>query len=205
MLKNSLERLEAWRTIILFLVLVIVLTSPFHYAIVNLYPSRIYVGAIMWCPAIAAFITLKIKGRKISSLPWNWGSWKFIRWSYFIPALYGLITYILIWTFGFGSLADEEAIADWGKELGLFICCMEEGETGQKQLLDNYPEELIKNAKATAYFGGEFDFEKMNFFQKMIVKKVAHIDHSTSKMDYEAIRKFSKKMDRVFNPFLFLV
>jgi len=120
MLKNSLERLEAWRTIILFLVLVIVLTSPFHYAIVNLYPSRIYVGAIMWCPAIAAFITLKIKGRKISSLPWNWGSWKFIRWSYFIPALYGLITYILIWTFGFGSLADEEAIADWGKELGLF-------------------------------------------------------------------------------------
>jgi len=92
-----------------------------------------------------------------------------------------------------------------GKELGLFICCMEEGETGQKQLLDNYPEELIKNAKATAYFGGEFDFEKMNFFQKMIVKKVAHIDHSTSKMDYEAIRKFSKKMDRVFNPFLFLV
>lgn len=120
MLKNSSERLEAWRTIILFLVLVIVLTSPFHYAIVNLYPSRIYVGAIMWCPAIAAFITLKIKGRKISSLPWNWGSWKFIRWSYFIPALYGLITYILIWTFGFGSLADEEAIADWGKELGLF-------------------------------------------------------------------------------------
>ena len=73
----------------------------------------------MWCPAIAAFITLKIKGRKISSLPWNWGSWKFIRWSYFIPALYGLITYILIWTFGFGGLANEEAIKDWGEELGL--------------------------------------------------------------------------------------
>lgn len=120
MLDKSSERKEAWKTIFLFLVLVVVLTSPFHYAIVNLYPSRIYVGAIMWCPAIAAFITLKIKGRKISSLHWNWGNWKYIRWSYVVPALYGIITYILIWTFGFGDLANKEAITEWGKDLGLF-------------------------------------------------------------------------------------
>ncbi|MBO0330353.1 CPBP family intramembrane metalloprotease [Muricauda sp. CAU 1631] len=74
----------------------------------------------MWCPAIAAFITLKIKGRKISSLNWNWGDWKYIRWSYFIPALYGIITYLLIWVFGFGGLANREIITEWGKELGLF-------------------------------------------------------------------------------------
>lgn len=120
MLKNVSERKEAWKTIFLFLTLVITLTSPLHYAIVKLYPSRIYVGAIMWCPAIAAFITLKIKGRKISSLNWNWGNWKYIRRSYFIPALYGIITYVLIWFFGFGSLANKEVIIDWGKELGLF-------------------------------------------------------------------------------------
>lgn len=120
MLKNRSERTEAWKTIILFLVLVIALTSPFHYALVNLYPSRIYVGAIMWCPAIAAFITLKIKGRAVASLNWNWGDWKYIRLSYFIPALYGIITYVLIWIFGFGSLANGEAITAWGKELGLF-------------------------------------------------------------------------------------
>ncbi|WP_034257812.1 CPBP family intramembrane glutamic endopeptidase [Altibacter lentus] len=120
MLENISERKEAWKTIFLFLVLVIVLTSPFHYAIVNLYPSRIYVGAIMWCPAIAAFITLKIKGRKISSLHWNWGNWKYIRWSYVVPALYGIITYVLLWIFGFGNLANSETINEWGKELGLF-------------------------------------------------------------------------------------
>jgi len=119
MLKNISERKEAWRTIFLFLLLVVALTSPFHYAIVNLYPSRIYVGAIMWCPAIATFIILKIKGRKISSLNWNWGDWKYIRLSYFIPALYGIITYILIWILGFGSLANGEAITTWAEELGL--------------------------------------------------------------------------------------
>ncbi|RIV35213.1 CPBP family intramembrane metalloprotease [Flagellimonas lutimaris] len=120
MLKNLSDRKEAWKTIFLFLLLVVALTSPFHYAIVNLYPSRIYVGAIMWCPAIAAFITLKIKGRKITSLNWNWGDWKYIRLSYLIPAFYGIITYVLIWIFELGDLANKEVITDWGAELGLF-------------------------------------------------------------------------------------
>ena len=119
MFKDLSERKDNWKTIFLFILIVVVLTSPFHYAIVNLYPSRIYVGAIMWCPAIATFITLKIKGRKISSLNWHWGDWKYIRWSYFIPALYGIITYLLIWIFGLGSVINSEAIMDWGKELGL--------------------------------------------------------------------------------------
>ena len=118
--ESPLARKEAWKTIFIFLALVILLTSPFHYAIVNLYPSRIYVGAIMWCPAIAAILTLRIKGRKVSSLNWNWGNWKYIRWSYYIPALYGIITYALIWILGFGGLAKSEAIMDWAKELGLY-------------------------------------------------------------------------------------
>jgi len=119
MLKNISERKKAWKTIFIFLALVFAFTSPFHYAIVNLYPSRIYVGAIMWCPAIAAIITLKIQGRKISSLNWSWGNSKYIRLSYIIPAIYGIVTYLLIWIFGFGSLANAEVITDWAKELGL--------------------------------------------------------------------------------------
>ena len=91
------------------------------------------------------------------------------------------------------------------KELGLFICCMEEGDSARKQLMTAYPEELKQKAKSMAVFGGEFDFEKMSFVQKLIVKKVANVNSSTSKVDHEAIRKFSKRMDRVFNPFLFLV
>ncbi|WP_459212031.1 CPBP family intramembrane glutamic endopeptidase [Aquimarina rhabdastrellae] len=73
----------------------------------------------MWCPSIATIITLKLKGRSISSLNWNWGNWKYIRLSYFVPALYGLINYILIWIFGFGNLVNEEVIIEWAKELGL--------------------------------------------------------------------------------------
>jgi menaquinone-dependent protoporphyrinogen oxidase len=63
---------------------------------------------------------------------------------------------------------------------------------------------LLQNAKAPACFGGAFDFKRMNFLEKMIVKKVANVKQSTSKVDFEAVRNFSKRMDRIFNPFLFL-
>jgi membrane protease YdiL (CAAX protease family) len=113
------ERKKTWNTIFIFLAIVAVISSLFYYAIVNLYPSRIYIGGLMWCPAIATIITLKIKRRSISSLNWNWGNWKYIQLSYFIPAIYGLITYILIWIFGFGGFANKKVISDWAKELGL--------------------------------------------------------------------------------------
>ena len=116
---SKLERKEAWNTIAIFLIIVTVFSAVFHYAIVNLYPSRIYIGALMWCPALAAFLTLKIKGKKISSLHWNWGNWKYIRLSYFTPVLYVSITYAAIWLLGFGNIATKETIVTWAKEIGL--------------------------------------------------------------------------------------
>lgn len=119
MLKKTTKGKETWTAILIFLTIVAVISTPFHYAIVNLYPSRIYVGALMWCPAIAAIITLKLKRRPISSIHWKWADWKYIRMSYFIPAIYVLITYILIWIFGLGGLSNEESIMEWATELGL--------------------------------------------------------------------------------------
>ena len=119
MLENVNERKAAWKTIFIFLVLVFAITSPFHYAIVNLYPSRIYVGAIMWCPAIAAILTLRIKGRSVSSLNWKWANSNYTQLAYIVPAIYTIITYGLIWIFGLGSLANEETILGWAKEIGL--------------------------------------------------------------------------------------
>ena len=119
MQENLLERKETWKTIFIFLGIVTITSSLFHYAIVNLYPSRIYIGGLMWCPAIATIITLKLKGRSISSLNWSWTNWKYIRLSYFVPALYVIITYILIWIFGLGGLPNEDIVLEWAKEIGL--------------------------------------------------------------------------------------
>jgi menaquinone-dependent protoporphyrinogen oxidase len=90
------------------------------------------------------------------------------------------------------------------KEIGLFISCLEEGQVAQKLLMDAFPAELVEVAKSTAVFGVEFNFEKMNFIKKFIVKKIAKVKRTNSKVDHQAIHMFSKRMDKIFNPFLFL-
>ncbi len=75
------------------------------------------------------------------------------------------------------------------KPLGLFICGMNVPEY-QSQLEKAFPEELRKHAKSTKVVGGEFLFEKMNFFQKLIVKKISGIKESISKIDENMIEEF---------------
>jgi len=80
------------------------------------------------------------------------------------------------------------------KKLGLFICCMEEGQKAEDQFHQAFPADVIKHASATGIFGGEFNFEKMNFIEKSIVKKVAKVEKSVFKISTENIDTFITKM-----------
>jgi menaquinone-dependent protoporphyrinogen oxidase len=77
------------------------------------------------------------------------------------------------------------------KKLGLFLCCMEEGEKAREQFDEAYPEELRNHASATGLFGGAFDFDRMNFFERAIVKKIAKIDANVSKIKEDNIQEFA--------------
>lgn len=119
MSKKTFEIKEAWKTIILFLTLLTALSSIAYYAILKLNPTSIYIGSLMISPALAAFITLKIKKRPISSLPWSLKELKYVKLSYITPLLYVSIAYTLIWLFGFGNLINTERITQWSNELGI--------------------------------------------------------------------------------------
>ena len=80
------------------------------------------------------------------------------------------------------------------KQLGLYICHMEEGDGAMKELTDNFPDQLIDHATATGLFGGEFDFEKMNIIEKFIVKKVAKVNESVSNINEKNIENFITTM-----------
>ncbi|WP_033958908.1 CPBP family intramembrane glutamic endopeptidase [Psychroserpens jangbogonensis] len=119
MSKTLSENREVWKTIILFLILLTVLSSIAYYAILKLNPTSIYVGALMLSPALASFITLKIRKRPISSLPWNLKELRYLKLSYITPILYVSIAYAFIWLFGFGDLINSERILQWSNELGI--------------------------------------------------------------------------------------
>lgn len=107
------------KTILLFLGILTLLSTICYYAILKLNPTSIYVGALMMSPALSAFITLKLMKRPISSLPWGLKSLKNLRLSYLIPVAYIMISYVLIWVFGFGNVLNQETITEWSQELGM--------------------------------------------------------------------------------------
>lgn len=81
------------------------------------------------------------------------------------------------------------------KTTGLFICGMQpDSETREKEIAEAYPEVLRQHAKATAFLGGEFLFQKLNFFEKLIIKKVSKVTSSVSSIDENAITVFAKDM-----------
>jgi len=80
------------------------------------------------------------------------------------------------------------------KNIGLYLCCMYEGDKALEQFGNAFPEELRNKATAHGLFGGEFDFEKMNFLEKAIVKKVANVEKSVSNLNYTNIKAFAKKL-----------
>ncbi len=91
------------------------------------------------------------------------------------------------------------------KEVGLFICCMHEGNQAYQQLNDAFPEKLHQYAKTEAIMGGEFNFERMNFIEKMMVKKIAKVNQSIKKVNHQAIENFAKRMDKTVIPFMMLI
>ena len=75
-------------------------------------------------------------------------------------------------------------------KLGLFICCMYEGDVRKQQFNTVYDEELRKHAIAHGQFGGCFDFKKMNFVERTMVRMAAKVKESTEKFDFDNIDSF---------------
>ncbi len=113
------SRRDAWSTIFTFMLILIGLSIVAHFAIIALSPSDLYVGALMWCPAVAAFVTWKIQGRSLSVLTWKAGTGKLGLQAYFVPVLYITAAYFLVWSLGLAGFLNEPAIESWANELGL--------------------------------------------------------------------------------------
>jgi menaquinone-dependent protoporphyrinogen oxidase len=76
------------------------------------------------------------------------------------------------------------------KSLGLFLCCMEKGEKAHEQFAHAFSEDLRAHSLSNGLMGGEFNFDKMNFFEKAIIKKISGNTESVSEINYKAIDEF---------------
>ena len=82
------------------------------------------------------------------------------------------------------------------RQIGLFVCCMHTGEQAQQQFEFNFPELLRLHSSSNKIMGGAFDFEKMNWFEKIIVKKVAGVTKTTSSIDEQLIHEMVAELKK---------
>jgi len=81
------------------------------------------------------------------------------------------------------------------KKVGLFITCMEQGEESNQYFSKNFDESFINSLKVKALFGGEFNFDKMNFFEKAIIKKISGFTETVSHINENKIADFAKEFE----------
>ncbi len=64
-----------------------------------------------------------------------------------------------------------------------------------EQLENAFSEELLKKAAVKGLFGHEYNLDQISFVSRAILKKVAGIEKSESKINYDNIKKFAKELE----------
>jgi membrane protease YdiL (CAAX protease family) len=80
--------------------------------------NRIYIYAVMWCPALGAYLTCKRFNIRIAGFAWGWGASKYLTWSYLTPLIYISVAYLMIWFTGLGGFYNKEFVIKTAKSLG---------------------------------------------------------------------------------------
>jgi uncharacterized protein len=110
------------KKILTFLVLTFALSSVFYLLIGSAHSTQaaggLYVFALMWCPALAALATQFAFERNLRHFGWGLPRRRFLALGYFLPVLYGLITYGIIWSTGLGGLSTRQLVSTISAQIG---------------------------------------------------------------------------------------
>ncbi|KJS22308.1 MAG: flavodoxin [Clostridiaceae bacterium BRH_c20a] len=82
------------------------------------------------------------------------------------------------------------------KTIGLFICGMFKDQA-EKELKDSFPLEILNNAVAKEFLGGEFVFKKMNPVERLMVKRIAKVDKDLTDISEENINRIVQSMNNI--------
>jgi membrane protease YdiL (CAAX protease family) len=109
------------KQLLTYLVSVFLFSSIFYFLILHSGSLRagggLYVTGIMWCPAMAAFFTMRLNRRPLAELGWTWrANYQWASW--FIPLLYTAIAYIIVWITGLGGFPNPDFAKDAAATLG---------------------------------------------------------------------------------------
>jgi membrane protease YdiL (CAAX protease family) len=109
--------------VLMYLIILFAFSSFFYFLILHSgslgYGRGMYVFGLMWCPALAGMLTLRLNGRSIAELGWKWGETKYQVRSWYIPLLYASVAYAIVWIFHLGAFGNPEFYDSLAKSMHL--------------------------------------------------------------------------------------
>jgi membrane protease YdiL (CAAX protease family) len=109
------------RKVITFLILTFALSSVFYFLMASAGSTKaaggLYELALMWCPGVAALVTQFSFQRNLRGLGWGLPQRRFLALPYFLPVLYGLVTYVVVWLTGLGGFSPQQLAATIGAQI----------------------------------------------------------------------------------------
>jgi len=81
------------------------------------------------------------------------------------------------------------------RPLGLFLCCLHDGDQAMAQFDNAYPEPLRNQSLVSGLFGGELLYGRINPFMRPIVRRITGMHEDVSQLDTDRIRRFAIAFD----------
>lgn len=110
------------RQVLTYLLFVFLFSSCFYFLIIRSghvgAGGGLYVVGLMWCPALAALVTLKLNRRSLADLGWKWPATRYALMSWYVPILYALVAYVIVWSTGLGGFPNHEFMATLASRMG---------------------------------------------------------------------------------------
>ena len=107
------------RPVLAFVAFTAVFAALAYYFVIEHGLRRYYVALLMWSPGLAVLACSRLGLIDLKSIGWRWPSSGSMAMSYLLPALYGLVAYLIIWVGGFGGLLDAKFTQEVSYFLGL--------------------------------------------------------------------------------------
>jgi CAAX protease family protein len=108
--------------LVTFLVLTFAFSLIFYFLIATAGSTRaaggLYELGLMWCPGAAALITQFAFQRNLRGLGWRLPQRRFLALAYFLPVLYGSVTYLVVWLTGLGGFSPQQLADTVGSQIG---------------------------------------------------------------------------------------
>ncbi|MFW5686352.1 MAG: flavodoxin domain-containing protein [Spirochaetota bacterium] len=78
------------------------------------------------------------------------------------------------------------------RRVGLFLSCLYEDARAEQQLADNFPPRLITHSFGHYYVGGRVTFDRLRWLDRVVMKKVAGVDHDVDKLRTEEFERIAR-------------